>query len=128
MKYVIGILLFILCISFKLDAQTMDEASIKKLLQGDWQLKDDETFTLTVTNDTLMEVSRGDRPGTDTFVFTVTKTNCSKDALNSSLTGFYLDEVNVNNNKHLCGSIDLINDSRLKLSYGDQLMEFKRPQ
>jgi hypothetical protein len=149
MKYLSGMLLFAGFISSNLYAQDgptypkpatileltaaenvkpLDEASIKKMMQGEWQQKDDESFTLTISNDTIMEVSKGDNPGTDIFKFTVTQTNCSKDALNGSLTGFYLDELNVNNNKHLCGSIDLISDTRMKLSYGDQLMEFKRSQ
>jgi len=106
----------------------MDEASIKKMIQGEWVAKDENTFSLTINNDTIMEVSNGDNPGTDTFKYTVTKTNCSKDALNGSLTGFYLNEINVNNNKPLCGSLDLVSDTRLKLSYGDQLLEFIRPK
>jgi hypothetical protein len=129
MKYTIYLILVFLSVaSFRLSAQTLDETSIKKMLQGDWQQKDDATFTLTISNDTLMEVSNGEHPGTDTFKFTITKTNCSKDPLNGSLTGFYLNELNTSNNKILCGSIDFIGDSRLKLSYGDQLLEFKRPQ
>ena len=129
MKYTLYIITGLLLIASNCTlAQNLDEASIKKMLQGEWVSKEENTFSLTITNDTIMEVNNGDNPGTDTFKYTVTKTNCGKDALNGSLTGFYLNEVNVNNNKPLCGSLDLVSDTRLKLSYGDQLLEFIRPK
>src|ERR1700722_15564691 len=93
MKYTLYILTgLFLIISTCGKSQNLDETSIKKMLQGDWVAKDEGTFTLTITNDTIMEISNGDHPGTDTFKYTVTKTNCSKDPLNGSLTGFYLNE------------------------------------
>lgn len=111
-------------------SQNLDEASIKKMLQGDWQQKDNENFTITITGDTLMEVNNGNDRGTETFTFTITKTDCDKDPLSSSLTGFYLSEMSLDNNKPLCGAIDAITPTYLKLTYndGDQIMEFIRPK
>lgn len=111
-------------------AQSLDEASVKKMMQGDWQQKDNENFTISITGDTLMEVNNGNDRGTETFTFTVTKTNCNKDPLSSSLTGFYLSETSLDNNKPLCGAIDAVSATRLKITYnnGDQIMEFIRPQ
>ncbi len=77
MKYTLYILTgLLLIISTHGKSQNLDEASIKKMIQGDWVAKDEGTFTLTITGDTIMEVSNGDNPGTDTFKYTVTKTNC----------------------------------------------------
>ena len=125
MKRRIWYFLFILSLmSFYTKAQQVEEGTIKKMLQGLWKLASNDSITLAISGDTVLECNTGTHE-MDLLSFKLSKQPCDNEEFVKSATGYYLTLLANDNedvNDALCGALRSISNKEFRLLFDEHSM------
>jgi len=126
MKYGIYLTLsFIFFATLCPSAQTISEASVKKMLQGLWGVSVDHSVTIAISGDSLLEYKLGGKE-MSLLGCKISKQPCDNEVFKPSPTGLYFSIVS-DDDVDLCGALKAIDDKHFWLQLDkNSFIEFEK--